>query len=154
MSGRVEPTSSSPSVLRPTISRMALSETSLSVLSGSRTRNSFFTGSVNWYWTAKCRSTRLTSEVRTRDLKSLEFTLATLTTLTLSIGQGMRKCSPGCVTSTSRPKRCTTPSSDCFTWYTPVYSHTRNTPATAIRSSEDRKSTRLNSSHVEISYAV
>ena len=33
--------------------------------------NSFFTGSENWYCTAKCRSTRFTSAVSTRELKSL-----------------------------------------------------------------------------------
>src|SRR5262249_40415315 len=93
-------------------------------------------GSENWYCTAKCRSTRLTSDVSTRDLKSLEFTLATFTMLTLSNGQGRRKWRPGGVTSRKRPKRCTTPRSGCFTWYTPLYSHTTTTAAMPMMSSE------------------
>ena len=66
--GRVAPTSTSSSSLRPTTSRIALSLTSLRVVSGSRTWNSILIGSVYWYCTAKRRSTRFTSAVSTRDL--------------------------------------------------------------------------------------
>src|SRR3984893_6307300 len=138
ISGRVLPTSTLSSSLRPTTSRIAISLTSLSVASGSFTANRYFFGSLSWYCTAKRRSTRLTSEVSTRDLYSLEFTLATLTLVTVST-HGQRQPQPCWRMSTSLPKRRITPCSAALIWKKPLRVNTASA-TTASRMNSERLS--------------